>query len=554
MIKKTIIITMVVVSLLIFFDIGEPVVSAEPVTIVIAGITFTVLKLAILIAVIMFCMAIMNQDIQDIVLPQLQDNIDTFWGKMRYIGESFVAWLGVGYNQSAIKLYVDDMSLMYDSPQALITAYWTGAEPLPLKDVVDIVRAFFSDMGINSTAIDAGYTTFRTYESSTIEIKDSSGYGDTLPFFTFGDLPYDYTVPTLLAASKNMSMQTLLEAGALELQGEWRNDDGTLSPPVSINVLPADDAYSRTEAFSIYLRDDLQIKLTVAWSAYDELMTHWVYWHEANQHWSAVGVDWIGVDYNDYYYIPTVGNSADNLRYYTLIGYNPDNGILYWFNYLVRIDLDLVLYVRKFPLNAEVQEPYYRFDNSSAVLADYVVNYGNGETANTIPNLDAPLDLPISDIFTANSLVENIDTGATEITSGETIDQILSDTIIDAIVTAYEGVTVETTVTNVNIDPNPEVPEKVKNFRLPALIITKFPFCLPWDLIALFELFNVPAEEELVFDLSFQMNFAGQIIDMPIVIDLEDYGIMTIAEIFRFFIFAGWIYFLISQSRKFTLS
>ena len=97
-----------------------------------------------------------------------------------------------------------------------------------------------------------------------------------------------------------------------------------------------------------------------------------------------------------------------------------------------------------------------------------------------------------------------------------------------------------------NPNPNPEPDgDDANKLKLLPLVLSKFPFCLPWDLYHGVNCFFVSAEAP-VFDIPLRSQTAG--INETIHIDFNNYS--TLASVSRWFFSALWVIILIMITRK----
>lgn len=96
--------------------------------------------------------------------------------------------------------------------------------------------------------------------------------------------------------------------------------------------------------------------------------------------------------------------------------------------------------------------------------------------------------------------------------------------------------------------PDPPVPPAVDGldgFKLPELITTKFPFCIPFDVLRTVQMLSAPAETP-VFEIPFKAEFIG--VDETITIDFSQFD--TLAAIMRWMLSALFLLGLIMATRN----
>lgn len=154
--------------------------------------------------------------------------------------------------------------------------------------------------------------------------------------------------------------------------------------------------------------------------------------------------------------------------------------------------------------------------------------------ANVLPDADAVTDLPLEE---DGSLTVSIpqDLPVDDTTSLPVTDSLAQGDVIAGTV-------------DPPVPPDPPTPPAVDGldgFKLPELITTKFPFCIPFDVLRTVQMLSAPAETP-VFKIPFKADFIG--VDEEITIDFSQFD--TLAAIMRWMLSALFLLGLIMATRN----
>ncbi len=531
--------------------------KAEASVLVAAAITLAAVVL------ILMTWAIINPDFQEKLTGDISAVIDQFmlgidnisylavqlYNYIEPYAVNFLNWLTIHKEDMNVVLpYLNSLSdLEFDSVYPALVAWFNGELTMPSADVFSSVFEWTSELGQNSANI---YGSLESMDIDTITYADfTSGVnGQKMPIVNIDLMTYSYRTVTQNATSLNLDPMVIIDYGAFEVLQKYRNADNTLIYPVSSgNVLEAESTYHTTNTLTICLTDTLFIHLNCYWTA---TQTYFMYFVEDTVAgtYKLINTDFTNYSYDLHWYNTFGSNTSgtDRYAYLSLIGYSANVGKYFLYVYVVDTALNIIEKIRRLPLNDTPTE-LSRFDNSTSMINDYTVEDYEANSIDVLPT-DIPLDQSIDEIFLDAGIGYDIDTNTLTLTL-EQLQALLEGSIVEAMSDVSIDVNVDTT-----FDYDPDIPDEVSKYRLPNLVIQKFPFCLPWDLIALINLLVAPEPQELTIDLSFDFAFENMSINFPFIIDLELIGVSRVAAVMRWIELMAWIVFLIKQTRKLMLA
>lgn len=187
--------------------------------------------------------------------------------------------------------------------------------------------------------------------------------------------------------------------------------------------------------------------------------------------------------------------------------------------------------------------------------------------SDTIDISDVPVsnDIDISDVDVNSGIddIADVFDGATVDADADTIDiptttypEVITESITNVYNEYVNTTTNEYTTVNYNY-PEYEEPDiendDINRWKLPAALRTRFPFCLPWDLINLLGSFEAEMQAPEI-TLDYELYMMGTPLELNIEIPFEDLGIDVIATITRYASVISFILGLIFISRKMIMS
>jgi len=444
----------------------------------------------------------------------------------------------------------------FDLGDSMKVLWWTATNQIDIPaDVIGTVWDW-------SAA--SGWTTSNINNMSTIEYPDmvlsdftnSYGSGMEMPIYNLDLWPGDLRYAGLKRSFGFSAADYVYPYGAIDIFRYWYDDERNLRTFQEFMV--DDTIYGTMEMMRIYLSETLIITLNAGWNTDTGygLMQFDVFDE------TDYSYDWIGHDFMHYqstqYNIMnfdsrvTGGWEITDSVYYTMIAYSAGVNRFFWYIFEVNTRDNIIQYVWRLPLN-DAPLSGSEFDNSTAVIGDYTQNLYTGIDID-LSAFDPAMDLNFDDILINSDTGIYTDTATGNLTATDTTtwEEAFANTIVQAIADGFADANVNVDV-NTDIQYDPDIPENLKKFRLPNIVITKFPFCLPWDMIALITMLSSERQDDFIVDLSFDFEMSGEQFTMPFVINFDWIDIERIAAISRWVSVMSWVAFLISITRKMTL-
>lgn len=471
--------------------------------------------LIILIAVMIISMAIFNKDL----MKQLGYTLQDISNNLTQMATDFWVWIQTSEtNLTLTQNYITDVQQQayeYDENyERLVYGIYSGEVPVPPNALLETVRQYFVSAGDNQSNI-TNNGTYALESENFYTLRDSQNIGLELPlinvnthwdYVPFNDLPIGSSEQGLINYNAiNMTEFIQGITASTEFAKIYINDyegfPAYVVPKITIDT-------SNTNDYKIAL------------------------WHECN---GASGYLSSGSAWHD------ITQVTPYITMYNMKSYGSySNDILFAVYFVDNATNTIIDYVMS-DINNNT-----KFANFDATQLVRYTPAGEELFDMEIPNKDLPMDsieidtyLPEQGISTTPEGVVDIDTVA------------LDGTSIQAIADAIAG-----TLNPVNVDdiPDPDIPDTYSKWKLPKIVITKFPFSLPWDFIGLLKLLEQPAMQDFLIDMSFDFQMGTYQSEIPLVIDLADLGIDKIALITQWVLGLMFALGLIMLFRKLSMS